>query len=378
MEPEFLSIKGEKLSISCVVSILEALKCERYDLFEFLAATSIVSMDAQMSQSEMTTMFRQLIRQDYLNFASSNISSASVMEKEDTVKKYDDYTPSAPFIDSKLPPVPPLIQTLSFESHQAYLLSKELDELERNITKTFYCQICLEDQPVHGSFTLQCNHRFCQDGLSGYICSKINSNQVSEEDMVCPTPGCKVPLSHATIRACTKDIGNADALDKYDSFSTERYIEESVKSGNGFRCPNERCTYAFQWRPDSGAFPFDCPVCKQSYCLSCQVLGVVGGVGPSHAPYTCAQQIERMQEIAEERKKFEQWQVLNARANELFEESLVRNGWKRCPNCTAVIEKNEGCDHMTCKKCKCNFCFVCGKYNSSNPTSRGDCGSRHV
>ena len=36
---------------------------------------------------------------------------------------------------------------------------------------------------------------------------------------------------------------------------------------------------------------------------------------------------------------------------------------KQCPNCKFWVEKNEGCDHMTCR-CKYEFCYVCGgKYN---------------
>lgn len=30
-----------------------------------------------------------------------------------------------------------------------------------------------------------------------------------------------------------------------------------------------------------------------------------------------------------------------------------------CPACSAVIEKNGGCNHMTCRKCKHEFCWIC-------------------
>ena len=30
-----------------------------------------------------------------------------------------------------------------------------------------------------------------------------------------------------------------------------------------------------------------------------------------------------------------------------------------CPNCGTAIEHEEACKHMTCKKCKCDFCFIC-------------------
>ncbi|KIL57297.1 hypothetical protein M378DRAFT_171898, partial [Amanita muscaria Koide BX008] len=37
----------------------------------------------------------------------------------------------------------------------------------------------------------------------------------------------------------------------------------------------------------------------------------------------------------------------------------IKSNTKECPNCQSTIEKNGGCNHMTCKKCKHEFCWVC-------------------
>jgi IBR domain, a half RING-finger domain len=35
-------------------------------------------------------------------------------------------------------------------------------------------------------------------------------------------------------------------------------------------------------------------------------------------------------------------------------------GWRRCEKCKALVERMDGCLHMTCR-CKAEFCYACGK-----------------
>lgn len=47
---------------------------------------------------------------------------------------------------------------------------------------------------------------------------------------------------------------------------------------------------------------------------------------------------------------------------ELFKYSNKNaNKLKKCPNCRTWIEKNSGCNHMTCFLCKYEFCWICMK-----------------
>jgi hypothetical protein len=80
----------------------------------------------------------------------------------------------------------------------------------------------------------------------------------------------------------------------------------------------------------------DCDQCMASWCLGCD--------GVAHRGVTCA-------ELAREA-------ALKATNENLFEE------WKRastrpCPRCQSAIEKNGGCNHVTCRNCQCHFCWRC-------------------
>lgn len=62
-----------------------------------------------------------------------------------------------------------------------------------------------------------------------------------------------------------------------------------------------------------------------------------------HAPLKC-------KNIADWKSKFKD------AANVIW----LSNNTKQCPKCKQLIEKNGGCNHMTCQNCKYEFCWYCG------------------
>ena len=45
---------------------------------------------------------------------------------------------------------------------------------------------------------------------------------------------------------------------------------------------------------------------------------------------------------------------------------------KSCPNCRKSIEKNQGCNHMTCRLCSNEFCWLClGKWSDHGQATGG-------
>jgi hypothetical protein len=53
------------------------------------------------------------------------------------------------------------------------------------------------------------------------------------------------------------------------------------------------------------------------------------------------------------------------KSNDRATKRWIKNNCESCPNCSAPIKKAGGCDHMTCAKCKYEFCWLCSAdYNN--------------
>ena len=87
--------------------------------------------------------------------------------------------------------------------------------------------------------------------------------------------------------------------------------------------------------------------CGEAFCLSCSE--------EDHVPANCSQVYS--------------W-------NEKEKSDSENLGWikantKPCPKCGTNIEKNQGCNHMTCSKCSYGFCWLCLVEWSKHGSSTG-------
>lgn len=81
-----------------------------------------------------------------------------------------------------------------------------------------------------------------------------------------------------------------------------------------------------------------CDNCAKLTCTACSALNT------DHEGDSCPERLEKMDRELMEKKK-----------------------WKPCPGCKEMIEKSEGCDHMSCE-CGQEFCYQCGRaYNGGLP-----------
>lgn len=74
---------------------------------------------------------------------------------------------------------------------------------------------------------------------------------------------------------------------------------------------------------------------KHQFCFNC--------METSHAPCPC-QVVAKWKQKCEDDSETLNW---------------IQTNTKDCPKCKALIEKNGGCNHMTCTKCGYQFCWIC-------------------
>ncbi len=178
---------------------------------------------------------------------------------------------------------------------------------------------------VHSCKAGLCDDCFCdmlRFGLRG------NSLSSSARGVACPFAGCCAIESWETVSRFTGcDEGRVAKL------ALQNYLKHCV----GFQwCGNTGCGYGAIVEP--GCL-LECAVCAQR-CSWCKE--------PAHSRCPVKASHER--------------DVLFNRIAIVF-----KRGIRSCPSCREMIEKNQGCQHMTCRHCQHQFCWHCkGDWSSSH------------
>ncbi|KAG9309336.1 hypothetical protein JVU11DRAFT_10828 [Chiua virens] len=202
----------------------------------------------------------------------------------------------------------------------------------------FMCPICYDDsQPAFT--TLSCDHTFCIGCWNAYITSKIREE--GEQAIRCMAEGCGIIATDPFVHSALGD----------DNATWERFNELIVRHFVGSNpnlkyCPYPSCTYTVS-----------CPAAASKSALTTIVPTVACGaiatpphrfcfgctIESDHRPVICG--VARM------------W--LKKCRDDSETANWIKSNTKECGKCQSTIEKNGGCNHMTCKKCKHEFCWVC-------------------
>ncbi|KAJ5072679.1 e3 ubiquitin-protein ligase ari5-related [Anaeramoeba ignava] len=187
------------------------------------------------------------------------------------------------------------------------------------------CLICFEDIDPKTSFSLRCRHPICLDCWKDYLTTKIKDGNVN--NIICPIHQC-YELVHEKL---IKKIVSTEMFSKYQWFLAKSFVEDnpSIKW-----CPAPGCGKAVNSSMITRGSNVQCS-CGYRFCFKCS--------GEAHSPSTCEQYATWNKKCQDDSETYN-WLLANT---------------KPCPKCHTQIEKNGGCNHMTCRKCHYEFCWVC-------------------
>lgn len=207
---------------------------------------------------------------------------------------------------------------------QSQLIIQDPDEIEEEkaeispgIVPNFMCLIDQTEHSMDDACTLECNHRFCRDCVSGYILDKISRQEICENKLTCPQ--CIEPISPHIIKASI-------SKEKYALLTEMRLYNTKIdKKYQVKQCPFCDCYCGIPISKPSVICPNS--KCKKVYCPQCNQ-----DVHP------------------------------NQKCNN--GSSLEIEDIQTCPVCHEGYFKENGCNFMSCPfKCgkKTHFCFLCGE-----------------
>ena len=207
------------------------------------------------------------------------------------------------------------------------------------------CIFCIEefDEDEIVNPQLECNKHVHGKCFADYIENELNNNHFPIKCPLCSDKE-RHEINYKTVCDCLILNDKEKTMIKLENISLNR-LSETNPDEISF-CPTPGCQYICYY--DANVYHLECPLCKKSYCLKCKT--------EWHKNQTC-QEYQEFHNMTYDEK-------INQKK---FDDYVKGNKCKQCPTCKRWVEKNNGCDHISCL-CGTHFCYRCGEVrDSKNP-----------
>ncbi|XP_053118305.1 ankyrin repeat and IBR domain-containing protein 1 isoform X4 [Hemicordylus capensis] len=234
-------------------------------------------------------------------------------------------------------------------------------DIETTMCEICMCNISVFEDPVD----MPCGHEFCRACWEAFLNMKIQEGEA--HNIFCPAYDCfqLVPVE------IIESVVSKEMDKRYLQFDIKAFVENnpSIKW-----CPTPACERAVrltrQGSNTSGSEALSFPLLRAPavdcgkghlFCWEC--------LGEAHEPCDCETWKNWLQKITEMKPE----ELVGV--SEAYEDAanclwLLTNS-KPCANCKSPIQKNEGCNHMQCAKCKYDFCWICLEEWKKHSSSTG-------
>ena len=196
------------------------------------------------------------------------------------------------------------------------------------------CEICNEMFIANKNNKVEkCGHAFCPNCWYDFLSVKIKENKLTS--IKCLDYNCKEKLKDEFIINLLNS--NIDLIKKYKRYKLELEI---INAPNKKLCPYPNCDSYLELKEIRNKDV----TCKNNhiFCFEC--------LKKPHGKLPCNENIDKS-----------------------IEEYAMNNFVKKCPKCKIIIEKNNGCNHITCTKCGYQWCWLCNEEYNDNHFKKGKC-----
>ncbi|KAJ1919948.1 hypothetical protein IWQ60_007110 [Tieghemiomyces parasiticus] len=254
---------------------------------------------------------------DYFERFSAPLASAAV----DNEGEKADVPDAAPGL-----PVDPI-----FIAHDDLSLEAQSKRARTELRADTLCEICFSNEPDTPLYALACGHWFCVVCYHEYLGHKVRDEGLLTR-IQCPTAKCPNAVDEPSVEM----LVSPRDFQRYQRLLLRSFVDDN----DVMRwCPAPDCTYVVECHTPQSALTSTVPTvrcrCGHAFCFGCG--------GGDHQPCICA--LAKM------------W--IKKCTDDSETSSWIDVHTKVCVKCRAVIEKNGGCNHMTCRKCGHEFCWVC-------------------
>lgn len=294
------------------------------------------------------TCFLQDESYDFLGLSDTlDITQGHGVERKDSTGTYD----------------PRAIQDIGSQNRLLPALldyDKQARKLEFDKT-LFQCKVCFNNKTGSQCMSFyDCDHVYCKDCMKDYFMVQIQEGNVNGLD--CPDDKCESQAHPSQV----KELVPNEIFAKYDKMLLMTGLDTMLDI---VYCPRPSCQQPVILDRESSMG--SCASCGFVFCTLCKLS--YHGVSP------CRIKAEGLQKLKEEylngdeatkrllEKKYGKAAIQQA-VEESFTNEWLNNYAKKCPECGANIQKIDGCNKMTCMKCRAYFCWICNAFLSKqNP-----------
>jgi len=216
------------------------------------------------------------------------------------------------------------LQEKYFGHEEEYLQKAGIGEEELMHEKAV-CGVCFDEIDC---ISMACRHHYCKECWRGYLNAKLEGEGVHAVASACIDPSCSLLLPPSLF---DEVLAEAER-ERMWNFRLKQIVDTSRDME---WCNGRSCDKVFKRTYRRGYAM--CSDCLHSTCLEC--------MQEAHFPLSCAEwKLWEKQDRDHDDDRSSFWILANT---------------KPCPHCVTPIEKNGGCNHITCKKCKYEFCWAC-------------------